>query len=108
MSGNPRDPEYWTKERRARQSAIARRAWAQKPKHARSRRKMLADEIDDEEYVAAMAAIATEVFARKASALLNMTKERFVELAVAGGVDPETAEAVRARFICETGDDDER
>jgi hypothetical protein len=92
-------PQYWSPERRARQSAIAKRAWAEKPKALRSRRARLADEIDEKTYVGALGLITAEFAIRRANVILNMDKGEFTELAEAAGVEPEVIEAVRARFI---------
>jgi len=104
-----KSPQNWTPERRARQSAIARRRWAEKPHGLRGRRSRLADDLDEEKFTAAMADIASEFFFRRFDVLLNMQKPAFVELAEAAGVDPDIVEAVRARLLRDfkEGDDDE-
>lgn len=102
-----KSPQNWTPERRARQSAIAKRRWAEKPKGHRSRRDRLANEIDEKTYAGAMGLITAEFAIRRAHVILNMDRAKFFELAKAAGVEPDHIEAVRARFIRECGEGDD-
>ena len=96
MSRGPGQPSHlWNDERRARHSKAMERAWAKKAR----RTEVNPQSIGEDEFYESLGAI----FNHRVGTYLAMSRDEFVALAIAAGIEPKLAPVVHARLHVEYG-----
>lgn len=91
----PNSRKFWTKERRAKQSATAKRAWAKKAVGASA---AVAASITEDQYLESIDSLAVFMFFDGVRKTAQLKPARFVALAKEAGVDEALIPALYARL----------